>query len=92
ALVTRRLWLVALTFGLAHGFGFASVLADLGLPRDTLLISLVAFNLGVELGQLAIVAAALPLIYALCRWRHYPLAVLQGGSFAIVSVASLWFN
>jgi hypothetical protein len=90
-LVTRRLWLVALTFGLAHGFGFASVLADLGLPRGTLLVSLVAFNLGVELGQLAIVAAALPLIYALCRWRHYPLAVLQGGSFAIVSVASLWF-
>jgi hypothetical protein len=90
-LVTRRLWLVALTFGLAHGFGFASVLADLGLPRGALLVSLVAFNLGVELGQLAVVSLALPLIYALCRWRHYPLAVLQGGSLAIVSVASLWF-
>jgi len=90
-LVTRRLWLVALTFGLAHGFGFASVLADLGLPRGALLVSLVAFNLGVELGQLAVVGAALPLIYGLCRWRHYPLAVLQGGSLAIVSVASLWF-
>ena len=89
-LVTRRLWLVALTFGLAHGFGFASVLADLGLPRATLLISLVAFNLGVELGQLAVVTAALPLIYSLCRWRHYPLAVLSGGSLAIVSIASLW--
>jgi len=90
-LVTRRLWLVALTFGLAHGFGFASVLADLGLPREALLISLVAFNLGVEIGQLAIVAAVLPLIYGISRWRHYPLAVLQGGSLAIVSVASLWF-
>ena len=90
-LVTRRLWLVALVFGLAHGFGFASVLADLGLPRGALLVSLVAFNLGVELGQLAVVGAALPLIYGLCRWRHYPLAVLQGGSVAIVSVASLWF-
>jgi hypothetical protein len=90
-LVTRRLWLVALTFGLAHGFGFASVLADLGLPQGALLISLLAFNLGVELGQLAVVGAALPLIYGLCRWRHYPLAVLQGGSLAIVTVASLWF-
>ena len=89
--VTRRLWLVALTFGLAHGFGFASVLADLGLPRDARLVSLIAFNVGVELGQLAVVAAALPLVYSLCRWRHYPRAVLQGGSLAIVSVASLWF-
>jgi hypothetical protein len=89
--VTRRLWLVALAFGLAHGFGFASVLADLGLPRDARLISLVAFNVGVELGQLAVVAAALPLVYSLCRWRHYPRAVLQGGSLAIVSIASLWF-
>ena len=90
-LVTRRLWLVALAFGLAHGFGFASVLADLGLPREALLLSLVAFNLGVEIGQLAIVAAVLPLIYGLCRWRHYPRAVLQGGSLAIVSIAALWF-
>ncbi len=90
-LVTRRLWLVTLTFGLAHGFGFASVLADLGLPQEALLVSLVAFNLGVEIGQLAIVAAVLPLIYGISRWRHYPLAVLQGGSLAIVSVASLWF-
>lgn len=89
--VTRRLWLVALAFGLAHGFGFASVLADLGLPRDTRLVSLVAFNVGVELGQLAVVAAALPLVYGLCRWRHYPRAVLQGGSLAIVSIASVWF-
>lgn len=90
-LVTRRLWLVALVFGLAHGFGFASVLADLGLPRGALMVSLVAFNLGVEIGQLAIVAVAFPLIYALCRWRHYPRAVLQGGSLAIISIASLWF-
>ena len=89
--VTRRLWLVALAFGLAHGFGFASVLADLGLPRDARLVSLVAFNVGVELGQLAVVAAVLPLVYGLSRWRHYPRAVLQGGSLAIVSVASLWF-
>ena len=90
-LVTRRLWLVALAFGLAHGFGFASVLADLGLPREALLPALVAFNLGVEIGQLAIVAAVLPLIYGLGRWRHYPRAVLQGGSLAIVSIAALWF-
>lgn len=90
-LVTRRLWLVAFAFGLVHGFGFANVLLDLGLPRGALLMSLVAFNLGVEIGQLAIVAALLPVIHIACRWRHYPRAVLQAGSLVIVSLASLWF-
>lgn len=90
-LITRRLWLVAFAFGLVHGFGFASVLLDLGLPHGALLTSLVAFNLGVEIGQLAIVAALLPVIHIACRWRLYPRAVLQGGSLVIVSVASLWF-
>jgi hypothetical protein len=56
-------WLFAFAFGLIHGFGFASVLADLGLPQNALLLALVAFNLGVELGQLAIVALFLPLAW-----------------------------
>jgi hypothetical protein len=55
-----RRWMVAFGFGLVHGFGFASVLADLGLPQDALLLALLGFNLGVEAGQLAIVAAFLP--------------------------------
>jgi hypothetical protein len=54
----------AFAFGLIHGFGFASVLADLGLPRDSLLLALVAFNVGVELGQLAVVAVFLPLAWS----------------------------
>ena len=49
------LWALAFVFGLVHGFGFASVLADLGLPREALLLALVAFNIGVEVGQLVIV-------------------------------------
>ena len=57
--------MAAFAFGLIHGFGFASVLADLGLPRGPLALALVGFNLGVELGQLAIVAAFLPLAFAL---------------------------
>ena len=60
--VFERLWMVAFGFGLVHGFGFASVLADLGLPRDALLLALVGFNVGVELGQLAIVCCS-------CRWH-----------------------
>ena len=63
-LFEKRRWVVAFGFGLIHGFGFASVLADLGLPRDALVLALVGFNLGVEAGQLAIVAVFLPLAFA----------------------------
>ena len=63
-------WIVAFCFGLIHGFGFASVLADLGLPQSSLLQALIAFNLGVELGQLVIVAAFLPIAYA-SRQRRF---------------------
>ena len=59
-LFQRRRWMVAFAFGLIHGFGFASVLADLGLPRDALLLALVGFNIGVEAGQLVIVSVFLP--------------------------------
>jgi len=89
--VTRRLWLVAFTFGLVHGFGFASVLADLGLPKGSLLLALVGFNLGVETGQLAIVGAFLPIAFLLCGWRFYPRSVLQFGSAAVAGIAALWF-
>jgi hypothetical protein len=81
---------VAFGFGLIHGFGFASVLADLGLPRDTLALALVGFNLGVELGQLAIVAAFLPLAYALRRTWVYRRMIFAGGSVLIALVAAVW--
>ena len=57
-----RRWLVALGFGLVHGFGFATILRELGLPNEGLVRSLLAFNLGVELGQLVIAAACWPVI------------------------------
>ena len=82
--------MVAFGFGLIHGFGFASVLADLGLPRDALLLALVGFNLGVETGQLAIVAAFLPLAFALRRSWFYQRMVLVGGSALICVVAGIW--
>ena len=63
SLFAGRRWMVAFVFGLIHGFGFASVLADLGLPPGALLLALVGFNLGVEVGQLAIVSAFLPAAY-----------------------------
>ncbi len=89
-LVRGRRWAVAFGFGLIHGFGFASVLADLGLPQQALLPALLGFNLGVEAGQLAIVAVFLPLAFALRRTRFYRQGVLVGGSIAIALVAAVW--
>jgi HupE / UreJ protein len=88
----RGRWAMAFGFGLIHGFGFASVLADLGLPQGTLLLALVAFNVGVELGQLAIVAVFLPLAYALRSTRFYRRALLVGGSAVIAVLAAWWFT
>jgi len=89
-LVHSRRWAVAFGFGLVHGFGFASVLADLGLPQGTLALALVGFNLGVEAGQLAIVAAFLPLAFWLRRSLFYRRVVFVGGSILIVLLAATW--
>jgi len=91
-LITRRLALLAFAFGLIHGFGFASVLLDLGLPQASLLLSLVGFNVGVELGQLAIVAVFLPLAYLVRATAFYRKAVLMGGSSLIAVLALVWLS
>jgi hypothetical protein len=86
-----RRWLVAFAFGLVHGFGFAGALAELGLPQGALALALLGFNVGVELGQLAIVVLFLPLAHALRRTHFYRRVVLVGGSLAIVVLALVWF-
>ena len=86
-----RRWMVAFFFGLIHGFGFASVLTDLGLPQGTLAVALVGFNLGVECGQLTIVSVFLPLAFALRRTVFYRRGVFVVGSVAIALIAGIWF-
>lgn len=86
----ERRWLVAFVFGLIHGFGFASVLGDLGLPAGSLALALLGFNLGVEAGQLAIVAGFLPLAWWLRNTRFYQRGVLLGGSAVIAVLAAIW--
>jgi hypothetical protein len=90
-LFRERRWVMAFLFGLIHGFGFASVLTDLGLPQDALVLALVGFNVGVEIGQLAIVTGFLPLIYLLRRSWVYSRVMLIGGSILIAILASIWF-
>jgi hypothetical protein len=88
-IVSRRAGL-AFAFGLVHGLGFAAVLLDLGLPKSLQLIGLVGFNIGVELGQLSIVAVVLPLITVLSRFEYYAPILLKFGSSCIAAVALVW--
>lgn len=88
--VTRRLWVAAFVFGLMHGFGFASILNELGLPPDRKLTALLAFNVGVELGQLAIVVAVLPVLFFARRSLAYTRIVMPVGSLAIAIIALVW--
>lgn len=79
-------------FGLIHGFGFAAVLMEFGLPRDALGWSLAAFNIGVELGQLVIVLPTALVLWWL--WRRSPASaarVVQLGSLAVMLAGAYWF-
>jgi hydrogenase/urease accessory protein HupE len=98
---TARLpWLVAFSFGLLHGFGFAGALAEVGLPQTAIPVALLFFNIGVEIGQLVFVAAVLSLIWLL---RHAASGLLEAAlvtrafdrldaviAYAIGIVAAYW--
>lgn len=90
-IVTERRWLVALVFGLVHGLGFASVLGDLGLERGNLALALLGFNVGVEVGQLAIVLVLVPVAFWLRATFFYRRIFMPVGAAAIGSVAAYWF-
>lgn len=81
---------IALTFGLIHGFGFSGVLAELGLPARARVLSLLSFNVGIELAQLALVAVAMGPLAWLARKPGYRTYVVRGGSVAIGLLASFW--
>lgn len=84
-------WLVTFFFGLVHGFGFAGVLGEIELPRLEFAWALLQFNLGLELGQVAIVLGATVLLFALRGDRRYAAWAIRGGSVAALLVAALWF-
>jgi hypothetical protein len=90
-MISRREWMIAFAFGLVHGFGFATALGDLGLVRGALAVTLVGFNLGVEIGQLAIVAVFLPVAFKLRRTWLYQVPMLRVGSGVIILIAGTWF-
>ena len=86
-----RAW-VALVFGLVHGFGFANVLREFGLPREALGWSLFSFNVGVEIGQLAVVLVVASALAAIRRWRSdVGYRVAYAGSVVVIAAGTYWF-
>jgi hydrogenase/urease accessory protein HupE len=87
-------WLVAFSFGLLHGFGFASALTEIGLPPGDVPLALFAFNVGVEAGQLMFIAAVLGAL-RLARWIKFPVVVERHArlatTYSIGIMAAYWF-
>jgi hydrogenase/urease accessory protein HupE len=84
-------WIVAFAFGLLHGFGFAGALEEIGLPRSDVPIALLTFNLGVEAGQLAFVAAVLLVFAVVAALVKVPMAPARiAAAYLIGTTAAVW--
>jgi hydrogenase/urease accessory protein HupE len=90
SLARRAPWLVAFAFGLLHGLGFASALIEIGLPEKHIPAALLCFNLGVELGQLAVIAAVLALRALAHRLRLARPQLSRGVVYAMGAIAAFW--
>ncbi len=84
-----RDWIIAFVFGLFHGFGFASVLGDLGFNGEHLTLSLLGFNIGVEIGQVVIIAAIFPILYLLRKLKLYPKLLVYLSALLII-ISMYW--
>jgi hypothetical protein len=89
----NRRWLLTFGFGLAHGFGFASVLKELGIGAGgvSAAVPLVSFNLGVEMGQIAIASLALPIIWKLRDRPAFAARYAPACSALISLTGAIWF-
>ena len=89
-LTGKKPWLVAFTFGLLHGFGFAGALANIGLPQQDIPWALAFFNVGVEIGQIAFVLVVLIFIKLLSFKKEWPLVIKKIPAYFIGSIAIFW--
>lgn len=88
----RLPWVVAFLFGLLHGFGFAGALREIGLPETDVPMALLTFNLGVEAGQLLIIAATVAVLTALARFAPQARRpAIIASTYLIGAIASFWF-
>ena len=92
-LAARKPWLVAFSFGLLHGFGFAGALAEVGLPQNAIPLALLFFNVGVEVGQLLFIGSVLALsvlVRQLTAGRFHTERASIATAYAIGGIASFW--
>ena len=90
--LARSPWAIAFGFGLLHGFGFAGALADIGLPEQARAMALLLFNVGVEIGQIAVVGLLLALLYGLrARRAALPAIAAQVPIYVMGTVSAYWF-
>ena len=89
ALTLTSPWVMAFIFGLLHGLGFAGALADIGLPDDAFWVALLLFNLGLEVGQLMVIAVMAALMWLLRRWQAHT-TLTRGAAVAMGCLAAFW--
>ena len=84
---------ITVIFGLIHGFGFAGVLLELGLPTDGLVLGLLGFNIGVELGQILSVFLAVLILYVLGKtsFRKYQNLAYDISGALLIALGTFWF-
>ena len=83
-------WIIAFGFGLFHGFGFASVLGEKGLNGDYMILSLLGFNIGVELGQVLIICMVFPILFLIRKQKLYS-GIIKYGSVVLIFISLYWF-
>lgn len=89
-LTSKKPWIVAFTFGLLHGFGFAGALSDIGLPQQEIPLALAFFNIGVELGQIMFVVVALLFLGLLNLKKNWPVYLKKVPAYTIGTIAAFW--
>ena len=90
-IATEHVWIVAFLFGLLHGFGFAGALAEIGLPPGQAALSLFLFNVGVELGQLAVVVAVVGIGRLASGRIELPAPLVRAPLYVAGGLAAFWF-
>lgn len=89
-LTISKPWLVAFSFGLLHGFGFAGVLQDIGIPSNAIFTALAFFNIGVEIGQLIFIAVLFGVYYLIIKHISIPKNSVVWLSYAMGSISCFW--
>ena len=90
-LFKKKIAWVVIILGLFHGLGFASVLSHLGVLGEHTVLSILGFNLGVEIGLVAVVLIIFPMLYLIKDYTFFPKIILKYGAVALIMLSAVWF-